>query len=242
MKNITGFNKETKGEARKLHPSLRFPVHTLLATFLVLTLLTGVGSEIALANQGGRSYFWQAYPFSDGTVTDIDRDGEGDWIAGTYQMAFAGFDSFGPGEHRVVYEFDLRNAPRLAGGKAVLSINITGSRYEDIDPNLTLWIAAGNGSVDLNDFGAGEYVATFNVYDIERPPPEWYEAHIDVTKQLRKIMNQGADYVVFVIRANPAESHRQGGYYFSTIGTWPYSVEQFVPARLTLLKEHPQGK
>lgn len=226
---------------KRFHSSFRFSKPAGLVAVLALLLLFSIGAQPVLAGKGGSSFLWQSYPTVDGTVTDSDFNGAGDWSMGTENMALAGFNAAGPGEHRVIYEFDVTNAPKVRGGQVILSLNYTGSRYDAIDPNMTLWIGAGNGSLDYSDFEAGKLVTSFNIFDTPQPPPNWYENHIDVTKEVVRLMNKGNNYILFTIHANPDDSIMQGAYFFSTVGTWSYSPDQFVPAQLTFVKERPKN-
>jgi len=206
----------------------------IVATLLILTTGTAQAGSHGPAHRAA----WSAFPVADGTVTDSDRDGRGDVLLDGANSVVVGYNALGPGEHRGVYEFDVRALPRLRDhDRLMLWLNQTGTRMDGTLPLVTLYAGQGNGVLTAADFAAGRWAATFESLglgpDELGPDSGWYDNRIDVTQIVRRLTQRGARCVVFVIRPNPAAQARQGALLLSSMETAAYS-EQFVPARLVL--------
>ena len=140
----------------------------------MLLLSANVGAAWAApetANQKPAPQPWSAYPVASGTVTDLNFDGQGDWVSGQTGSTLVGFNCIGqtantgPGEQRGIDVFDLSTAPRINGRERVLLVlNNTGTRIDNniADHHVTLAVGKGDGTVDLADFSAGQPALEFD--------------------------------------------------------------------------------
>jgi hypothetical protein len=213
----------------------RFRSLRLLVLILVVcSLLMPPAGVEARAGQASTPPSWSAFPVADGSVIESNFDGIGDTLVDGNNSVLVGYNAFGPGEERGVYEFDIRSAAKIThGARAILYLNQVGTRFNGTDGHLTLYAGVGNGVLDPSDFAAGSYVTDFEAMDLGSSLG-WYDDLIDVTKVVRHLMNQGANYIVFVIRPNPIASNGMGAILFSSNEI--SSFYQFVPAKLVIGK------
>lgn len=177
---------------------------------------------------------WSANPAADGSVTDSNRDGIGDVLLDGQNSVVVGFNALGPGEHRGIYQFDLRSAPPIRhNDHVILYLNRTGTRMDGTSDHLTLYAGRGTGTLRAADYAAGRFVTAFDSVELG-PTLDWYDNLIDVTRAVEHLMHQRAHYVVFVIRPNPSASAGQGAILFSSNET--ADNVQFVPAKLVIQK------
>lgn len=215
-----------------------------LAVLVSLLLSFNIGTVQASKKPPAPAPVWSAFPSADGTVTDVNFDGKGDWFSGDVGSMVVGFNAlgqfsnFGPGEHRGVYEFNIRSAQKVKhNGHVLLYLNSVGTRVvqEGTDPHLTLYAGKGDGVVNLADFKAGKLVSAFDLYNPVMYAPDPYDVVIDVTPVVRDLIRHKAAYVVFVIRPNPAAKNTVGADLFSSNYTAQFS-DQFVPPKLVIEK------
>jgi hypothetical protein len=216
------------------------------AFVILLTLLLGANLGVAQAvpvnaSQKPPPQPWSAYPVASGTVTDVDFDGQGDWVGGQTGSALVGFNcigqtsNIGPGEQRGVEVFDLSTAPKIKGQERVmLVLNNTGTRLSSdlADHNVTLYVGKGDGTVDLADFPAGRLALAFDMFNND-PSLFPYDFQFDVTKTVRRAMSDHNRYVTFVLRPDPALMTNVGCFIFSGTG-FPDPSGQFVPDMLVI--------
>jgi hypothetical protein len=217
---------------------------TALVTLLSLLLSANVGLAQAVpvkANQKPAPQTWSTYPTASGTVTDVNFDGQGDWVSGQTGSLLVGFNCIGqtsntgPGEQRGVEVFDLSTAPKINGQQRVmLVLNNTGTRINNdiADHHVTLYVGKGDGTVDLADFSAGRLALAFDMFNSD-PSLYPYDFQFDVTKMVRRALSHHNRYVTFVLRPDPALSTDVGCFIFSGTG-YPDPSGQFVPDKLVI--------
>lgn len=169
-------------------------------------------------------------PIADGSVTDVNLDGAGESILDGQNSVLVGFNALGPGEHRGVYEFDVSSLPIGAlVVSATLGLNLTGTRFDGTDPNLTLYAGAGNGSLDVSDFAAGSFVMGFLSNDAGQLVG--FDNVLNVRVAVQQLLDAGAQFIVFVLRPNPLASGGTGALLYSSNEIGVFS-DQFGPAEL----------
>lgn len=189
----------------------------------------GLRSPTELGNEGE---FVIVSPTDDGFVTDSNFDNVGDFATNGFNSVLVGFNAFGPGEHRGVYEFDLRPL-----GSTIISarlrLNRVGSRMNGTDPHLTLYAGSTDGFLGLDDFNtATMFVTSFYANDLG--PFERFDNIIDVTSTIQTLKNINATHVAFVIHPNPASRNDTGGLLFSSLEISGDSSYQFLVADMMM--------
>ncbi len=217
-----------------------------IVSLLSLLLSANVGGAQAapvMANQKPAPQTWSAYPVASGTVTDVNFDGQGDWVSGQTGSLLVGFNCIGqssntgPGEQRGVEVFDLSTAPKIKDQERImLVLNNTGTRIDNniADHHVTLYVGKGDGTIDLADFSAGRLALAFDMFNSD-PSLFPYDFQFDVTKMVRQAVSQHNQFVTFVLRPDPALKADVGCFIFSGTG-FPDPSGQFVPDKLVIGK------
>lgn len=191
---------------------------------MLMPILTALLTALVVASPARPASAVVLKPVADGSVTDVNGDGRGDWILDGDNSVLVGFDAFGPGEHRGVYVFGLQTLSHCVITHATLRLNVIGSRFAGTDPNLTLYAAIGNQVLDLHDYAAEHFPRAFTT-DVSPAP---VDAQIDVTPVVR-LASSGV--ITFTIRPNPHARATAGALLFSSNETSQIS-DQFAPAEL----------
>ena len=169
---------------------------------LVVTLLVpaaGFAQELTLR------------PVVDGSATDSDVNGEGDFVVDGLASVLVGFNTvFGPGEYRGVYEFDLQTVQSCGDVDATLRLNLTGTHLDGSDPALTLYGGSGDGALEASDFQSGGFVTAFSAFDAN-PFNEF-----DVSADVQRVIDARAGFVSFVVRPNPSAAAGRGAFLYSS--------------------------
>jgi hypothetical protein len=198
---------------------------------------------LALVTGGAALAGVSTRPVADGSIVDSNSDGIGDFAADGINSVLVGFNTvLGPGEHRGVYEFDLREFRTCAGGiSATLHLSLTGTHLAGSDPNLTLHAGPGNGSLDLSDFASGRLVTGFSAFDATP-----FNV-LDVTATVNALLDEGAPFVAFVVRPNPGASSSSGAFLYSSneisdaFGFQPTRLDVNCPTTTVALDIKPSG-
>jgi len=211
-------------------PAFRARPHSAAQIVLLILLVSPLG--VVQAGPPDLVPIWATYSLVDGTAIDLDVDGEGDFVA--VGSVLVGWNSgYWPGEHRAVYDFDVRSAPKLQhGARIFLYLNCVGHfrNGQAMSHELSLYAGPGSGVIEIEDFQAGELVAEFDALDA-CDPSEWH-GKIDVTKVVRRLIHQGAQDIVFIVRPDPGESASSGGILYNSYEL--FLRYGYVPATLVI--------
>jgi len=201
-----------------------------------LNVVTVMAVAMLLPANLARAEVISIVPIDDAFVTDSNRDGVGDFTINGVNSVLVGFDAFGSGEHRGVYEFDVSSIPRGSQiVSATLGLNSVGTRLSGTDRTLGLYAGMGNGIVDVSDFASGDFVARFIADDLG--PFARFDNLLDLTPSLQSLLHTGGAFIEVTIRPNPLAGGTAGGILFSTNELGSLS-SQFGPAELIVQFRH----
>jgi len=213
----------------------------LRSTALLILLVSPLG--VMQTGPPDLATIWTAHSQVDGTAIDLDVDGEGDFVYDAVGSVLVGWNSgYWPGVDRGVYEFDVSSAPKLQNGARVLLYLSCLGHYLDgeaLSHHLSLYAGPGNGVIEVEDFQAGEFVTEFDAcadYD----PSGWWHDRIDVTRVVRRLIHQGAQDIVFIVRPDPGESASSGGILYNSYELSP--IHGDVPATLEIEAKQKKKK
>ena len=214
-------------------PALRARLNGTLQIVLLILLVSPFGN--VQAGPPDSVTIWTTYSQVDGTAIDLDGDGEGDFVYDAVGSVLVGWNSgYWLGEHRGVYEFDVKSAPKLQRGSRVLLYLSCLGHYlngEAMSHHFSLYAGPGNGLLEAGDFQAGEFVTQFEACD-DNDPLGWWHDRIDVTRVVRRLIHQGAQDVVFIVRSDPGESASSGGILYNSY-EWSL-IDGGIPATLEI--------